>query len=78
MTTKERAYYKAFAKLNQAIIEWKSAEVDDWQWMGKEEAPNIKRKQINYTKEEAEVWKYILKLIENDRNTNEASSRPNS
>jgi hypothetical protein len=78
MTTKERAYYKAFAKLNQSIIEWQGAEIDDWIWMDKDEAPNIKLKQIKYTKQEAETWRYILKLIENDRNTNETFSGFNS
>lgn len=78
MTTKERAYYKAFAKLNQSIIEWQAAEIEDWVWMDKDEAPTIKLKQIKYTKQEAETWRYILKLIENDRNTNETLSGFNS
>jgi len=66
MGTKDRAHFKAFAKLNQSIIKWKSAETDDWAWVDKDNSKTIREKQINYTREEAEVWKYILKLIEAD------------
>ena len=67
MDIREKAYNKANAKLQNAIHKWQQAEADDWQWMGIDEAPAVRRNQIKQHKQEVEIYKYTLKLITDDR-----------
>lgn len=67
MDIREKAYNKVNAKLQNAIHKWQQAEADDWQWMGIDESPAVKRNQIKQHKQEVEIYKYTLKLITDDR-----------
>jgi hypothetical protein len=73
MDIREKAYNKVNAKLQNAIHKWQQAEADDWQWMGIDESPAVKRNQIKQHKQEVEIYKYTLKLITNDRIRNAAT-----
>ena len=67
MDIREKAYNKVNSKLQNAIHKWQQAEADDWQWMGIDESPAVKRNQIKQHKQEVEIYKYTLKLITDDR-----------
>ena len=78
MDIREKAYNKVNAKLQNAIHKWQQAEADDWQWMGIDEAPAVRRNQIKQHKQEVEIYKYTLKLITDDRIRHAAIGNLNS
>ena len=78
MDIRESAYNKINSKLQIAIHQWQQAEADDWQWMGINEGPEVRREQIKYHKKEVEIYKYTLKLIAVDRIRNATTINANS
>jgi len=78
MDIREKAHNKINAKLQNAIHKWQQAEADDWQWMGIDESPAVKRNQIKQHKQEVEIYKHILKLITDDRVRNATLINANS
>ena len=78
MDIREKAYNKVNAKLQNAIHKWQQAEADDWQWLGIDEGPAVRRNQIKQHKQEVEIYKYTLKLITDDRIRHAAIGNLNS
>lgn len=63
MDTKEKAYNKVNAKLQNAIHKWQQAEADDWKWVDVDRAPSVKYNQIKQHKQEVEIYTYLAELI---------------